>query len=54
MNAVLNLIYSGQLEKYPDIKFVIPHGGSFLTSVADRLEGFQTLTQSKTNYKLSR
>lgn len=50
--AVLNLIYSGQLEKYPDIKFVIPHGGSFLTSVADRLDGFQPLVQSRTDYKL--
>ena len=50
--AVLNLIYSGTLEKYPDIKFVIPHGGSFLTAVADRLEGFQALAQSKSKHKL--
>lgn len=50
--AVLNLIYSGTLEKYPDIKFVIPHGGSLLTSLVDRLEGFHPLVQSKTDYKL--
>jgi len=50
--AVLNLIYSGTLEKYPDIKIVIPHGGSLLPALYDRLIGFQGLVQSKTKYKL--
>ena len=51
--AVLNLIYSGALEKYPDIKFIIPHGGSLLPSLSDRLEGFQKLAESKSKNKIS-
>ena len=51
--AVLNLIYSGALEKYPDIKFIIPHGGSLLPSLSDRLEGFQKLAESKSKDKIS-
>ena len=43
--AVLNLIYSGALEKYSDIKFIIPHGGSLLPSLSARLEGFQNLSE---------
>lgn len=39
--TVLNVLYSATLERYPDITFIIPHGGSLLPSLADRLEGFQ-------------
>ncbi len=51
--AVLNLIYSSTLEKYSDIKFIIPHGGSLLPSLSDRLEGFQKLAESKSKNKIS-
>ena len=50
--AVLNLIYSSTPERYPDIKFIIPHGGSLLPALADRLEGFQKLAQAKSKEQL--
>ena len=34
--AVLNLISNGTLEKFPDIKFVVPHCGSFLPYMKQR------------------
>jgi len=37
--AVLNMIVNGTLEKYPDIKVVVPHSGSFLPLVIHRLIG---------------
>lgn len=37
--AVINMIANGTLEKYPNIKVIVPHCGSFLPNVIDRLEG---------------
>ena len=37
--AVLNLIASGTTAKYPDIRIVVPHCGSFLPNIHDRLAG---------------
>ena len=37
--AVLNIITNGTLEKYPDIKVIVPHSGSFLPFVIHRLIG---------------
>ena len=37
--AVLNLIASGMTAKYPDIRFVVPHCGSFLPNIYDRFQG---------------
>lgn len=37
--AVLNMITNGTLEKYPDIKVIVPHSGSFLPFVIHRLIG---------------
>ena len=34
--AVLNMIANGTLEKFPDIKFVVPHCGSFLPYMKQR------------------
>lgn len=45
--AAVNLIANGTLEKYPDIKVLIPHCGSFLPSIIDRLAGITTLLASK-------
>lgn len=38
--TVTNMILKGTLKRFPDIKFVIPHAGAFLTILADRLEPF--------------
>lgn len=51
--TVLNLIFSGTIDKYPDIKFIIPHGGALLTSLSDRLIGFMPLINKKMNYTIS-
>lgn len=37
--AVINMITNGTLEKYPDIKVIVPHSGSFLPLVIHRLIG---------------
>lgn len=36
---VINLITTGVIERYPDIRWVVPHCGSFLPEVAHRLMG---------------
>jgi predicted TIM-barrel fold metal-dependent hydrolase len=41
--TVTNMILKGTFEKYPDIKFVIPHAGAFLSLLADRLVLFLEL-----------
>ncbi len=35
--AVMNLILTGTLNKYPDIRFVIPHAGAYLPIISDRV-----------------
>ena len=35
--AVTNMILKGTLKRFPDIKFVVPHAGAFLSVFADRL-----------------
>lgn len=35
--AVVNLIINGTLAKYPNLHFIVPHGGAFLTILSDRL-----------------
>lgn len=37
--SIIDLIVSGMLEKYSNIKFIIPHCGSFLPNVVNRIEG---------------
>lgn len=41
--AVLNMLANGTLEKYPDIKVIVPHCGSFLPIVAHRMIGISTI-----------
>ena len=46
--AVLNMLANGTLEKYPDIKFVVPHCGSFLPYMKQRAGAmFQMLSSMK-------
>ena len=35
--AVMNLILTGTLNKYPKIRFVIPHAGAYLPIISDRV-----------------
>jgi predicted TIM-barrel fold metal-dependent hydrolase len=45
--AVLNMIVNGTLEKYPNIKVIVPHSGSFLPLVIHRLIGISEVLISK-------
>ena len=38
--TVTNMILKGTIRRFPDIKFVIPHAGAFLSILCDRLDGF--------------
>lgn len=37
--AVLNLVSTGTIERFPRIRWIVPHCGSFLPEVAGRLQG---------------
>jgi predicted TIM-barrel fold metal-dependent hydrolase len=41
--AVINLALSGVLDRYPSIRWVIPHAGAALPVIADRVDNFQVL-----------
>ncbi len=43
--AVVNLMTSGTLQKYPNLKMIIPHCASFLPNIIDRLEGITALLE---------
>ena len=45
--AVINLIANGTLERYPDVKVLVPHCGSFLPNLIDRLTGITSLFAQK-------
>ena len=36
--TIVNLIFSGAAQRYPDINFIFSHGGGVLTAVAERLQ----------------
>jgi 6-methylsalicylate decarboxylase len=38
--AAVNLILNGTLDCYPDLSFILPHGGGFLPYIATRVEHF--------------
>ncbi|MEV6025715.1 amidohydrolase family protein [Streptomyces sp. NPDC052036] len=38
--AALSLIVNGTLDRYPNLTFILPHGGGFLPYIADRVELF--------------
>jgi len=37
--TVLDMIGSGIIDRYPDLKIIVPHCGAFLPSIADRASG---------------
>ena len=41
--AVLNLIANGVIERYPNIKWIVPHCGSFLPNIYDRFVGMSKI-----------
>jgi predicted TIM-barrel fold metal-dependent hydrolase len=46
--AVVNLILTGTLQRHPRLKVIVPHVGSALPSVADRVNGFAKLPSTDT------
>ncbi|MGV9316955.1 amidohydrolase family protein [Streptomyces sp. NPDC003691] len=38
--AAVSLIVNGTLDRYPRLKFILPHGGGFLPFIADRMSAF--------------
>ncbi len=52
--AVVDLIVSGYLEKYPNVKVIVPHCGSFLPNIIDRLTGIsEVLAKQEIGKKVS-
>ena len=45
--AVINLIAQGTLERYPHVRVVVPHCGSFLPNIIDRLTGITKVLAAK-------
>lgn len=45
--SVVNLIASGMLSQYPDIKIIVPHCGSFLPNIISRLENITKLLETQ-------
>lgn len=45
--AVVNLITTGTLERYPKVKVIVPHCGSFLPNIIDRLTGITKVLAAK-------
>lgn len=41
--AVLNMIANAVIDRYPNLKIVVPHCGAFLPNIADRANGFLPL-----------
>jgi predicted TIM-barrel fold metal-dependent hydrolase len=41
--AVADLVLNGTLTKYPDVRLIVPHSGSALPVIADRIAGFAGL-----------
>lgn len=46
--AVVNLVLTGTIERYPHIRFVIPHAGSALPVLVDRIHLFATAFSGST------
>ena len=50
--AVSDMVISGMIDLYPNIRWIIPHGGALLPSLVDRLIGMTPLLQMKSSRKL--
>lgn len=38
-----NMVMHNIFEKYPNIKWIFPHGGAFISTLSDRINGFATM-----------
>src|SRR5439155_8061485 len=38
--AITNLVLTGTLQRFPDIRFIFSHAGGTITAVAGRIDGF--------------
>jgi predicted TIM-barrel fold metal-dependent hydrolase len=45
--VIANLLATGTLEKFPNIRWIIPHGGGIMTSILYRLSKFETMRAFK-------
>ena len=45
--VIANLLATGTLEKYPNIRWIIPHAGGIMTSILYRLSKFETVRAFK-------
>jgi predicted TIM-barrel fold metal-dependent hydrolase len=41
--TVADLVLTGALERHPNLRVVVPHGGAMLPLLADRIEQFRTM-----------
>lgn len=48
--AVTNLLFTGTLERYPDIRFIVSHAGGTLPFLAHRIAIFDDLTPHREKY----
>ncbi len=48
--TVTNMIYTGLLERHPDLRFILPHGGGTLPFLANRLALFDRLPKFRDNF----
>lgn len=51
--AAINLILHGTLDRYPNLSFILPHGGGFLPYMATRLELFTHMLTRKSSPRAS-
>lgn len=51
--SIVDLLVSGMVEKYPNIKFIVPHCGSFLPNIIDRIEGITKVLKNPVQVKNS-
>lgn len=43
--SIVDLVFAGVLDRYPGIRFVIPHSGATLPVLSDRIAMFQRMPQ---------
>ncbi len=48
--AVTNMIFTGLLERQPDLRFILPHGGGCLPFLANRIAIFDHLPKFRDNF----
>jgi predicted TIM-barrel fold metal-dependent hydrolase len=48
--TVANMIFTGLLERHPDLRFILPHGGGCLPFLANRIQIFDHLPKFRDNF----